>query len=91
MIALDDSDTSRDAVDFANEVLGLDADGPSPHEVMILHVTRSVLPFAYVADPLTGGIVYPEALPSVVEAQAEEDASEEQAMPRRPPSSSRRP
>ncbi len=81
LIALDDSDSSHDAVQFANELLGLDADGGAAnHEVLILHVTRSVLPFAYVADPLTGGIVYPEALPMVMEAQAAEDASEEVAI-----------
>jgi nucleotide-binding universal stress UspA family protein len=80
LIALDDSDASHDAVDFANEMLGLDAEGAARHEVLILHVTRSVLPFAYVADPLTGGIVYPEALPLVMEAQAAEDESEEAAM-----------
>lgn len=81
LIALDDSDSSHDAVEFANEMLGLDTDdGAARHEVLILHVTRSVLPFSYVADPLTGGIVYPDALPAVMEAQAAEDASEEDAM-----------
>ena len=80
LIALDDSDASHDAVDFANEMLGLDAEGAARHEVLILHVARSVLQFAYVADPLTGGIVYPEALPLVMEAQAAEDQSEEAAM-----------
>lgn len=81
LIALDDSDASHDAVQFANEMLDLDAaEGAARHEILILHVTRSVLPFAYVADPLTGGIVYPEALPMVMQAQAAEDASEEGAM-----------
>src|SRR5690349_1068478 len=80
LIALDDSDASHDAVAFANEMLGLEGDNPTRHEVLILHVSRSVLPFAYVADPLTGGIVYPEALPLVMEAQAAEDASEEKSL-----------
>jgi nucleotide-binding universal stress UspA family protein len=81
LIALDDTDASHDAVRWTNEHLGTGgADGADPTEVLILHVTRSVIPFAYVADPLTGGVVYPEALPAVATAQAEVDATEEAAI-----------
>jgi len=77
LIALDDTESSHDAVAFTNELFDLKQRGQATtHEVMVLHVTRSVLPFAFVADPFTGGIVYPSALPAVMEAQAEADEKE---------------
>ena len=81
LVALDDTESSHDAVTFLNEAFGLyDLSRAALHEVMVLHVSRSVIPFAFVADPLTGGVVYPAALPSVMEAQTDIDAHEELAV-----------
>jgi nucleotide-binding universal stress UspA family protein len=78
LIALDDTDTSHDAVRFACDLFGLDTDGSAAtHEVLLLHVTRSVIPVAYVPDPITGGIVSPALIPAVVEAQRAADQADE--------------
>lgn len=81
LIALDDTDADHDAVRFAADLFGLDDPARcAAHQVLLLHVTRSVVPIAYVPDPFTGGIVAPALVPSVMEAQRVVDAEEEAAV-----------
>lgn len=81
LIAIDESEESHDAVRLANDVFELaSAHGAARHEVLVLHVARSITPFAYIADPITGGIFYPETIPVVMAAQEKIDAEEADAV-----------
>lgn len=81
LIALDDSDAGDDAVRVATEMFGLDRpDRRHEHEALLLRVSRSVVPIAYVPDPFTGGIVSPAMVPSVLEAQRATDDADEHAV-----------
>ena len=76
LVAIDDTESSQDAISFTNELFGAD---PDQFEILVFHVAHSAAPFAFVADPISGGIIYPTAIPSVMKAQAEIDADEERA------------
>ena len=81
LIALDESDASHDAARYATDLLGLQPQAVgSDHEVLVLRVHDSVTPFAYLADPISGAVVYPDSIPMVMEAQRKADEAEEASL-----------